>query len=94
MAQFRNVSGQDRHLALPDWYAPKFAEAGGVVDVDDSLIYAGPPQPQVDEDGNAIPIPADHHAGTYNFDQPGIWEAVSAPTRAESKSSNDDKGGK
>ena len=37
MAQFKNVSGLDRDLALPDWFASRFVEAGGVVDVDDAL---------------------------------------------------------
>ena len=66
MAQFRNVSGQDRHLALPDWYAPKFVEAGGVVDVDDAL------------------------AKTYDFNQPGIWEAVApdAPAKSNNEGGN------
>jgi hypothetical protein len=37
VAQFKNVSGLDRHLALPDWYAPRLVEAGGVVDVADDI---------------------------------------------------------
>jgi hypothetical protein len=65
MAQFRNVSGQDRHLALPDWYAPKFVEAGGVVDVEDAV------------------------ANAYDFNQPGVWEAV-APAAPVS---NNNEGG-
>ncbi len=36
MAQFRNVSGVDRHLALPEYLAPRLVESGGVVDVDDA----------------------------------------------------------
>ena len=36
MAQFRNVSGVDRHLALPEYLAPRLVEAGAVVDVDDA----------------------------------------------------------
>lgn len=68
MAQFRNVSGQDRHLALPDWFAPKFVEAGGVVDVEDAL------------------------ANAYDFDQPGVWEAVTPAATAPS-SNDENKGG-
>ena len=37
MAQFKNVSGQDRDLSLPDWYDHRHVEAGGVVDVDDAI---------------------------------------------------------
>ena len=37
MAQFRNVSGVDRSLSLPDWYEARFVEAGAVVEVDDDL---------------------------------------------------------
>ena len=37
MAQFRNVSGVDRHLSLPEWYAPRLVEAGAVAEVDDDL---------------------------------------------------------
>ena len=80
MAQFRNVSGSDRHLALPDWYAPKFVEAGGIVDVDDDLVYVAPAK---EEDRTP-----DHHVGKYDFNQPGIWEAVSAPKKSDSKGGN------
>lgn len=37
MAQFRNVSGQDRHLSLPDWYDARLVEAGASVDVEDAI---------------------------------------------------------
>ena len=37
MAQFRNISGQDRHLSLPDWFAPRLVEAGQVIEVEDDL---------------------------------------------------------
>ena len=36
MAQFRNVSGQDRHLSLPDWFDARLVEAGASVDVEDA----------------------------------------------------------
>lgn len=55
MAQYRNVSGSDRDLFLPEWLGPKHVEAGGVVDVDDEL------------------------ATRYDFNQPGVWETVTAP---------------
>jgi hypothetical protein len=37
MAEFRNVSGQDRYLALPDWVYPRLVAAGDVVNVDDEI---------------------------------------------------------
>jgi hypothetical protein len=37
VAQFRNVSGVDRNLVLPEWLAPRLVEADAVVDVDDDL---------------------------------------------------------
>lgn len=37
MAQFKNVSGQDRDLSLPEWYDHRHVEVGGVVDVEDAL---------------------------------------------------------
>jgi hypothetical protein len=37
VAQFRNVSGVDRHLALPDWLAPRLVEADAEVEVEDDL---------------------------------------------------------
>jgi hypothetical protein len=37
MAQFRNVSGQDRDLFLPEWLGPRHVAADEVVDVDDEL---------------------------------------------------------
>lgn len=61
MAQFKNVSGQDRNLALPDWYDHRHVEAGGVVDVEDAL------------------------AEKYDFDQPGVWELVTAAVKSDKK---------
>lgn len=55
MAQYRNASGQDRDLFLPEWLGPKHVEAGATVDVDDDL------------------------ATLYDFNQPGVWETVTAP---------------
>jgi hypothetical protein len=75
VAQFRNVSGVDRHLHLPDWYAPRLVEAGAVIDIEDALVYSGPPTPR---DGEEIPV--DHHVGTYDFNQVGIWERVDSPS--------------
>jgi hypothetical protein len=37
VAQFRNVSGVDRHLALPDWLAPRLVEADAEIEVEDDL---------------------------------------------------------
>ncbi len=38
MAQFRNVSGRELDLRLPDWYAPKTVPPGELVDVEDDLV--------------------------------------------------------
>jgi hypothetical protein len=40
VAQFRNVSGQDLELSLPQWFNGRVVEAGDVVDVDDDLVAA------------------------------------------------------
>ncbi len=87
MAQFRNVSGVARRLALPDWFEPKDVEPDGTVDVDDSLVYTGPPEPEV-VDGVQQPIPANHHLGTYGFNQPGVWELVEAPKSTKKNGGN------
>lgn len=70
MAQFRNVSGVDRHLSLPEWLAPRLVEADAVVEVDDDLT------------------------AKYDFNQPGVWEwldAPSAPAPIEPASPVDDE---
>lgn len=36
MAEFRNVSGQDRHLALPEWVGPRVVADGDTVEIDDA----------------------------------------------------------
>lgn len=65
MAQFRNVSGVDRNLSLPEWLSPRLVEDGAVVEVSDDL------------------------AAKYDFNQPGVWEWLDAPTAG-----NDKNGGK
>jgi hypothetical protein len=40
VAQFRNVSGVDLDLSLPQWLNRRLVEAGEVVDVDDDLVAA------------------------------------------------------
>lgn len=37
MAQFKNVSGVDRHLHLPEWFAARLVEDGAVIEVEDDL---------------------------------------------------------
>ena len=37
MAEYRNVSGVARHLALPDWPMPRLVEVDGVVFVEDDI---------------------------------------------------------
>jgi hypothetical protein len=37
MAQFKNISGQDRDLSLPDWYEPRRVLAGDVVEIADDV---------------------------------------------------------
>ncbi len=67
MAEFRNVSGEDRYLALPDWINPELVEAGATVSVDDALVYSGK--------GN--------HLGKYDFAQPGVWEDATTKAAAK-----------
>lgn len=71
MAQFRNVSGQDRDLYLPEWLGPIHVEADAVVDVEDDLatqydfnqlgvweIVTAPAKPAKPADQTPDPAPA------------------------------------
>lgn len=82
MAQFRNVSGQDLELSVPQWLNRRLVKAGEVVEVDDELVYFGPPAPEIGPDGVPLPIPVDHHLGTCEFN-PAIWELLSVPKSAK-----------
>jgi hypothetical protein len=42
VAQFRNVSGVDLDLSLPQWFDKRPVDAGDVIDVDDDLVAAHP----------------------------------------------------
>jgi hypothetical protein len=87
VAQFRNVSGQDLELSLPQWFNGRVVEAGDVVDVEDDLVYTGPPAPEVGPDGVALPIPTNHHIGKNEFN-PAIWEQIVVAPKSANKNTD------
>jgi hypothetical protein len=87
VAQFRNVSGVDLDLSLPQWFDKRPVKAGDVIDVDDDLVYFGPPAPEIGPDGVALPIPADHHIGKNEF-SPAIWEQIVVAPKSANKNTD------
>jgi len=77
VAQFRNVSGVDRHLSLPEWLAPRLVEADAVAEVDDDLAAKydfnqpgvwerldGPSAPEVETPADVPAEPVDKKNGS------------------------------